>query len=127
MKSPKASYLDNAARVCTVHWLPALRTAVCPRTAAEGRRLICLTPTVYPGAFVCCVDDLFVDLLVTGTDCYYCRYFVHPAQPIYGWWFKYTWSNVIGPALAPFIQILKVKTVAKVDELLACQVRRRES
>ena len=66
MKSPKASYLDNAARVCTVHWLPALRTAVCPRTAAEGRRLICLTPTVYPGAFICCVDDLFVDLLVTA-------------------------------------------------------------
>ena len=31
-------------------------------------------------------------------------------------------SHVIGPAVAPIIQNLNVKTVAKGNELLACQV-----
>ena len=35
-------------------------------TAAEGRCLICLTPTVLPGAFVCGVDDFFEDIFVTA-------------------------------------------------------------
>ena len=33
---------------------------------AKGRRLICLTPAVYPGTFVCYVDYLFVDLFETA-------------------------------------------------------------
>ena len=44
-----------------------------------------------------------------------------PDLPIYCWWFNYTLSNTIGPAPVPVIQNLNVKTVAKVDELLACQ------
>ena len=40
--------------------------ALRPHTAAEERLLICLTPTVYPGASLCYVDDLFVELSVTA-------------------------------------------------------------
>ena len=50
--------------VTCVEW-----TELCPRTAAQERHLICLTPTVHLGAFLDGdggVDDLFVDLFVTA-------------------------------------------------------------
>ena len=43
-------------------------TKLCQRTAAEGKRLICLTQTVHPGAVVGGFDDLFLDLFVTANS-----------------------------------------------------------
>ena len=42
---------------------------------------------------------------------------------MYGWWFYYMWTNVVGPQLNPVLSKLNVKTAADVDELLDCEVR----
>lgn len=51
------------------------------------------------------------------------RYFLRSTTPIYGWWFYYMWSNVIGPELKTLHPKLNVRTEQDVDELLACEVR----
>ena len=73
------------------HW----QTVPSGHTAEQERSLICLTPTVYAGAFACCIDDLFVNLLVTAIA----ADTVSLTQPIYCLWFHYMWSNIIGPEL----------------------------
>ena len=43
-------------------------------------------------------------------------------KPSLSTWFYCMWSNVIGPALANIHPKLNIRTVADVDELLACKV-----
>ena len=47
---------------------------------------------------------------------------VKPSQSTVGGFVYYMWSNVIGPTLAHIHPKLNVRTVADVDELLACEV-----
>ena len=102
--------IPSTARVCTMPSATCVEwTELCPRTAAEGKRLICLTPTVHPGAFVGGVDDWFVDLFVTAIAADTLS--VKPSQST---WFYYMWSNVIGPALAHIHPKFNIRTVADV-------------
>ena len=58
--------------------------------------------------------------------CIHCcngRYFLRKDQPMYGWWFYYMWTNVVGPQLNPVLSKLNVKTAADVNQLLDCEVR----
>ena len=97
-------------------------TALCPRIPQEGSRLIYLMPDLHPDFVVCSVDGLFVDFFSRLLlPC--CRYFIRTSQPVYGWWFYYMWSNVIGHELKVLHPKLNVRTAADVDELLGCEVR----
>ena len=46
------------------------------------------------------------------------RYIVRASQPMYGFWFYYMWSKVIGPTLITLHPRLNVRTAEMVDELL---------
>ena len=78
---------------------------------AKAEGLVC------PGLSRCfcmlCRFNSLVDLSCI-CDCCHCRIFVCPStQPIYCWWFSYTQSNIIGPALGPAILNLNVKKVVR--------------
>ena len=78
---------------------------------AKAEGLVC------PGLSRCfCIMCRFNSLVNLSfiCGCYHCRIFVRRStQPIYCWWFSYTQSNVIGPALGPGIPNLNVKKVVR--------------
>ena len=94
------------------------------RKEALGRSWICLMPTLQalqPGAFVCCVKDIWKLI----SDCYRDRYLVILTSQHMADGFSTYGATLSGLSLLllPRTWKLNANTVADVDELLSCDVR----